>query len=542
MKTKLLFALAIGCAQLSIAQVTFTTTSLVNTDFEDRCIVDVNGDMLDDIVSLDRRNIQVFYQQEDGSFEERLYETSFADNGLEWSIAAADYNADGFVDFVYGGGSGVTFMRSQDNGGGIDDLTYEEVSFPQFVFSQRSNFVDINNDGHLDLFMCHDVEPNVYYINDGNGELTYNQGSLGDYPSGGNYGSVWLDFDNDRDVDMFIAKCGGEPDRRDNEMHVNKGDGTFLEEGFKVGLEDNMQTWSSAWADYDNDGDMDAWIGASTTSSGFHRIMRNNGDSTFTDVMTGSGLESLNKTSIENQTHDFDNDGNADIVIGGQILYGNGDLTFTISNNNISKSAFGDLNNDGFIDGFGFGTASMNNGNSNNWIKFVTEGEDSNKHGIGARLEITTASGGQMRDVRSGVGFGDMSTMNTHFGLGQDEKVETLTIYWPSGTIDVIEDLDSNQSYRVAEGEGVLGLNDYVVEDLILFPNPATTTLNINTPQNIAQPIYTVFDINGRRVMHSKLTSSEIDVSTLPTGTYMLRVFDTKFSTKTTQTQKFIKL
>ena len=51
---------------------------------------------------------------------------------------------------------------------------------------------------------------------------------------------------------MFIAKCGGESERRDNEMHVNNGDGSFTESGASLNLEDDMQTWSSAWADYDN--------------------------------------------------------------------------------------------------------------------------------------------------------------------------------------------------------------------------------------------------------------------------------------------------
>lgn len=542
MKTKLLL-LALLCGfQISIAQISFSTNSnLVNTSHTDRCVVDMNGDTRDDIVSVSTTNIQVFYQQVDGSYLERNYPTSPANNSPSWSLAAADYNRDGFADLVYGGGNGVTFMRSVDNGSGIDGVTYEEISFPQFVFSQRSNFVDINNDGNLDAFVCHDVEPNVFYINDGNGNLTYNQGSLGDYPTGGNYGSVWVDFDNDRDVDMFISKCGGESARRDNEMHRNNGDGTFDEVGSSIGLEDDMQTWSSAWADFDNDGDMDAWVGASNTGDGFHRLMRNNGNNSFTDVIAGSGLEGLTTTSIENQTYDFDNDGNSDIVIGGRILYGNGDLTFTIGNF-IDREIFGDLNNDGFIDGFGFGSARLNNGNSNNWIKITTVGVASNVHGIGARVEITTESGTQIRDVRSGEGFGNMSTMNVHFGLGLDEDIQDVTIYWPSGVIDMIEDLNVNETYTIVEGEGVLGLSEFVVEDLITYPNPTKNVLNIKTISTIEDPLFTVFDLTGKRVMHGRLDSTVIDVSALHTGTYFLRVFDKKYDKNTTQVQKFIKL
>jgi hypothetical protein len=160
---------------------------------------------LDDVVSITSTNIQIFYQQPDGSLNEVNIVTTPADYSPSWSLAAADYDRNGFTDLLYGGGSGVTFMRANSNG-----TQYTEVSGPEYVFSQRSNFVDINNDGHMDAFVSHDVEPNVYYINDGNGNLTFVQGGIGDYPSGGHYGSVWIDFDNDRDVDMFQARCGGE--------------------------------------------------------------------------------------------------------------------------------------------------------------------------------------------------------------------------------------------------------------------------------------------------------------------------------------------
>ena len=225
MKKLFFFACLFAVAQYSAAQVTFTPQS-AGTNYTDRGIVDMNGDGLDDILSVNNSNIQVLYQQEDGSFIESIVATEFADNSPSWSLAAADYDRNGFTDLLYGGGNGVTFMRANDDG-----TAYTEVSGPEYVFSQRSNFVDINNDGHLDAYVCHDVEPSVFYINDGEGNLEYFQGGLGDYPSGGHYGSVWLDFDNDRDVDMFIAKCGGESERRDNEMHVNNGDGTFTESG-----------------------------------------------------------------------------------------------------------------------------------------------------------------------------------------------------------------------------------------------------------------------------------------------------------------------
>ena len=535
MKKLFFFTCLFAVAQYSVAQVTFTPQS-AGTNYTDRGFVDMNGDGLDDILSVSNTNSQVLYQQQDGSFIESTVATEFADNSPSWSLAAADYDRNGFTDLLYGGGNGVTFMRANNDG-----TAYTEISGPEYVFSQRSNFVDINNDGHLDAYVCHDVEPSVFYINDGEGNLEYFQGGLGDYPSGGHYGSVWLDFDNDRDVDMFIAKCGGESERRDNEMHVNNGDGTFTESGASLNLEDDMQTWSSAWADYDNDGDLDGWIGASTFNSGFHRLMRNNGNGTFTDVINASGLTEFNVTSIENQTYDFDNDGYADIVSGGVILYGNGDLTFTISSTNIGNGGFGDINEDGFVDAISNGQLIINNTNNNNWLKINTVGVESNVGGIGARVELSSPSGTQIREVRSGEGFRNMSTLNTHFGLGQDTEITSVTIYWPSGIVDIFEDLDINMTHKLVEGNSVLNTGDFLTSDISIFPVPALDNLTVSNIEDIEDPIYTVFDITGRKVMHGRLINNNINISQLTSGQYILRIAGQKLRRNNVKATKFTK-
>src|SRR5690554_4421670 len=245
------------------AQVSFTSAPIATSGSE-RAAVDMNGDFLDDLVSVSETNIQIHYQQVDGSFITRNITTSYADNTPSWSLAAADFDRNGYADLLYAGGSGITFMKADDTGD-----SYEEMSFPEYVFSQRSNFVDINNDGHLDAFVCHDVAPSVYYINNGDGTFTFHQGDIGDYPTGGNYGSVWIDYDNDGDMDVFIAKCnvnGNVNERSENQLYQNDGMGNFVEVGEATGLKDNMQTWSSAWADFDNDGFLDVFIGSSDSN------------------------------------------------------------------------------------------------------------------------------------------------------------------------------------------------------------------------------------------------------------------------------------
>ena len=521
------------------APVTFTTSNISVTG-SSRAIVDMNGDYLDDIVSITATNVNIHLQNGSGGFTETNITTSNADFTPGWSLAAGDYNADGFNDLLYGSGSGVTFMRS--NG----DFTFTEFSGTEYVFSQRSNFVDINNDGHLDAFVCHDVDPNVYYLNDGNGNLNYYQttGSsapynLGDYNSGGNYGSIWIDYDNDRDLDMFIAKCGGEEARRTNQMHTNNGkyetDNTIIsytENAAEIGLADPMQTWSSAWGDFDNDGDMDVFVGA---SSGSHKLMRNN-NGVFENVTASSGVSTLTATGIENATYDFDNDGNLDIASNGNILFGNGDMTFTVYTNQLSNGSFGDLDNDGFIDAFNGSTFYRNEGNGNNWIKITTVGTDSNINGIGARIEVHTASGIQIRDVRSGEGFRYMSSLNTHVGLGTEDTIDNIIVYWPSGIIDNIQNPTINESVVIIEGES-LSVDDYEVSDLVIYPNPAKEVINLESKASLIDRVATVFDINGKRVLNVKLEENLLNVSTLNSGFYVLRIE----SEGRVVTRKFIK-
>ena len=528
----------------------------VNSIGSERGMVDMNGDGLDDLVSVQSTNINLLIQTEEGGFEEVNISTDQANYTPSWSMAAGDFDRNGYNDLLYGGGSGVTFMKANDNGTG-----YTEISGNEYVFSQRSNFVDINNDGHLDAFVCHDVQPTVYYINDGNGNLQFFQGPdedgvpsgiggvelslapIGSAQEGGNYGSVWIDFDNDRDIDMFIAKCrGGNVQWKNNELWRNNGDGTFSNIADVTGwynsyypdgghdnssnLGDPVQTWSSAWGDFDNDGYMDVYVGASATGDGGHKLMQNNGDGTFSDRTNGSGLSEANY-GIENDSGDFNNDGFVDILSNGSILLNNGDFTFTIYNQNTpGPGAIGDANNDGFLDVFNGSNLYQNNPNGNNWLKVITIGTTSNINGIGARVEISSPGiGTQIRDVRSGTGFRYMGSLNTYFGLGQDTMVDTITIYWPSGTIDVLNNVNINSTLTVIEGQ-TLSVSSLELSEINIYPNPADDFITIDTINSLEGAIISIFDINGRRVLNYKqnANSNKVDVSSLSIGEYIIRV------------------
>lgn len=490
-------------------------------------VVDMNGDYLDDIVSVANTFLTVTYQQLSGPLYSIGYNHPALQNYPNWSVAAGDIDANGYNDLVFGGGSGVSFMMANEDG-----TAYTEHTTGEYVFCQRSNMVDINNDGNLDVFVCHDIAPNVYYINDGSGDLSvFSQGGLGDTPEGGNYGSIWLDYDGDHDVDLFIAKCrGGNSPANINQMHRNNGDGTYTEVGEEIGLADDVQTWSSAWADFDNDGDMDVLVGASSFSKGGHKLMVNNGDGTFTDMTVGSGYDTFTGTNVEHIARDFDNDGFVDVFGGDEtIMFNNGDLTFSPVYYGIDHGPTGDINSDGFIDLIEGETIYLNQGNENNHLTINLQGTESNLNGIGSQVWIYTANGTQQRPVCSGDGFRYMSSLNVYFGLGTATAVDSIVVYWPSGETSVYPDPEINTSVLIVEGEeyGPTSVAKLPEPALLVYPVPAGDMLLLDMPDGAARAEVRIFEATGKQVLSTKLNSvqrSEINIASLPAGVYVLKL------------------
>lgn len=508
-------------------------------------VVDMNGDYLDDIVGVTAgtsppgvttSQVQILKQNTIGpGFTTSTITTDLAINAPSWSLAAADFDKNGFTDLLYGGGGGVTILKANSTG-----TAYSVVNYPQYVFSQRSNFIDINNDGHLDAFVCHDVAPNVYYLNDGLGNLGFNQGGLGDVADGGNYGSIWVDYDNDNDADLFIAKCrgAGSPASID-ELHKKNANNTFSNVAVAANMASGVQTWSSAWGDFDNDGHMDALVGASSFASGGHRLMRNNGDGTFINITPNSGFHNFTGTGIEYVAQDFNNDGFIDVWCAGSnlIMYNNANLTFSPSSLTFGQGALGDLNNDGFIDVMNGNNLRINQGNANNWIKIGLNGITSNKQGIGARVEIYGSWGKQIRDIRSGDGFRYMSSLNAHFGIGTATAITQVIIRWPSGVVDTIQNPTINQLLVVTESS-TLGVNDALYSDFVIYPNPVNDLVTISSKTGNTITSITIHDMNGRLVLNKTLESDTISLERLMPGIYLVTAMDSEGNKST---QKIVK-
>jgi hypothetical protein len=297
----------------------------------------------------------------------------------------------------------------------------------------------------------------------------------------GNYGTVWTDFDNDGDVDFYIAKCrqaassGSDPRRRDV-LFENLGNGNYKDNGATYNLGSMDQDWTPSFGDLDNDGDFDMFLTKHNTSP---NLYINNG----TGHYTASSTLAFGSMPMQSQFEDFDNDGFVDIFMTGdndQRMYhnnGNGTFsnvsatvvngtgTFTQSGTNMLSFATGDLNHDGKIDiyasyGSTYNTSSSsiddiywqnNTSNSNHYLTLNLTANYSNNDALGARAYIYGSWGVQTREVRAGESYGTRNSSQLHFGLGAATTIDSVVVNWPSGYQSVINNPGVDQFLNVTE-------------------------------------------------------------------------------------------
>lgn len=553
-------------------QVTFTnaSTSLTNSTLKSGVAIgvcDMNGDQLDDIIRLSNASdLQIEYQQASGMFSN--YTFGNTGSGTEWGFAMADVDDNGYNDIIVGGSYNNLKLLTANSTGSA--YTSSNLSTPS-IFLQNINFVDIDNNGSIDIFACHDDGVSAAYTNDGSGTMTHDTGLINatstvTSDNSGNYGSIWTDYDNDGDQDLYISKCrlgvtNAMDGRRLNLLFQNDGSGNYTDVASASGLRPLGQSWAASFEDFDNDGDMDCFI---INHDIRDNLYRNNGDGTFTDITAASGIITELDSygfGIQIIAEDFDNDTFVDILLttrtasGSHYLFkNNGNLTFTAMASpfptaglNIQSAATGDLNNDGFMDivaGFadGFNSPSTdadilftNNGNSNHWSKIALNGVTSNKNGIGARIELHGAWGTQIREVRSGESYGIMNSLTTHFGLGSNTAITKVVVKWPSGTIDEILNPSADQLLTIMEGSAPLSNEDFKEETIVMFPNPTSDQVVIQLPNNTDDISIKISSITGKEVNSfstdfTSSTSLNLNLEALSNGIYFVNISTNKGS------------
>ena len=345
--------------------------------------------------------------------------------------------------------------------------------------SAEAIWLDYDRDGHLDLyssrFFGNPLRGNRLFRNNGAGlfvDRTAASGldSLFHPQAGGSIGGIaGGDFNNDGWPDLYIGNSAfplfGDATNLPNRLFLSDGQGGFVDATTSE-IADEGLALDLAVGDIDNDGDLDIFQTATADDieAGSRNLMLLNlGDGQFLDVTEGVGLgvSILGSSAVGSVFADVDNDGDLDLIIGisqtrsgpeNFLLLNDGSGIFTDATNQSGIDeiggdlAFGDFDEDGFVDLFypsytrNRASFYRNNGNNNHWLRVELIGIESNRNGIGARLFAHAGDLRQMREILGGLGR-QQDEKVAHFGLAQHTQVDRLEIRWPSGQVDVLENI-----------------------------------------------------------------------------------------------------
>jgi hypothetical protein len=375
-------------------------------------------------------------------------------------------------------------------------------------------WVDYDNDGKLDLFVVNYLDwsfansrvcgppgerlscsptfytgqPNILYHNNGDGTFTDVSEAMGISQHIGKGMSVAIaDYNDDGWMDIFVAN-----DNDRNFLFRNRGGKGFDEVGVEsfVAYTDNgipVSTMGTDFRDLDNSGRPSILVTALGGES-FH-LFHNEGNGLFSDdnYKVGIGFRSSQMSGWGVGIQDFDNDGYKDFFTANSHVSENADIdppqhyrqtnavfrnmhdgTFQDVSNEAGPAlqiraahrgcAFGDLNNDGKIDvvvsAIGSPAELLYNTSpgNNHWILIRTVGVKSNRDGIGTRIKITGASGlVQYNHVTTAGSYASSNDPRVHFGLGADKVIKEIELRWPSGTVQLLHNVEADQILTVKE-------------------------------------------------------------------------------------------
>jgi hypothetical protein len=249
-----------------------------------------------------------------------------------------DLNNSGFLDlFVFNGDlSSSTYLPFlyRNNGDGTFDKTVATPPVTLPVQSCSACWGDFDNDGNLDLFIATTTR-NLLYHNIGGGAFTGMPATTGTIVTDVAYtlGAAWADYDNDGLLDLFVGgfDISGAGGVAPNFLYHNNGNGTFMTVSNSILVQDNASSLSCVWGDYDNDGYLDLFIcGGTGHGEGVprpNRLYHNNGDGTFSKVDTGD-IATDKGYSGPAAWGDYDNDGFLDLFVANLDIGGIGNFLY----------------------------------------------------------------------------------------------------------------------------------------------------------------------------------------------------------------------
>ncbi len=457
--------------------------------------------------NFDRENARywnrLYRQNRDGSFTDVTEEAglSHAGNGnYGMGVAIADYDNDGYSD-IFITNYGKNRLYHNNGNGTFTDVT-EKAGVAGGGWSVSAGFFDFDNDGKLDLFVVRYLDWDmkhskscggdivsycppgefgpvfsILYRNQGDGtfkDISVSSG-IAEFKGHG-LGVAFADYDGDGFTDIFVAN-----DVVEHFLFHNNGNGTFSERALEAGAALTcdgklMSGMGVVFQDYDNDGRPDIFVTELPPQP--YGVFHNDGEGTFSErsLQSGFGTLSGSVSGWSDGLEDFDNDGWKDLfIIQGHVIdtvesftsayrYREPPLLAMNHNGHFERAnagsntpmagrgaAFGDLNNDGWVDVVTTELgerplAFMNKGGTNHWLGISLRGTVSNRDGFGARVVVNH----QTRFASATSGYLSSQDKRLHFGLGTAETA-TVEVFWPSGAHQVLNSVKPNQYIEVQE-------------------------------------------------------------------------------------------
>jgi hypothetical protein len=449
---------------------------------------------------------RLFRNAGDGTFRDVTAESGLGDSGYGMGSCFGDVDNDGQPD-VYVTNFGTNRLYRNRGDGTFDDIT-EVSAAGNPRWSASCAFGDYDQDGWLDLYVVNYVEytidthrlcgnpdfptycppdaypgaPDTLYRNLGGGrfeDATAAAGILEHDPSQGKgLGVVWGDYDDDGDLDIYVAN-----DATPNYLHRNNGDGTFTEIGVLAGAAFSELGVPEAGmgvdaGDTDADGDLDLFVTHLDLET--NTLYRNRGGGIFEDQsnLSGLGPASLLDLGFGTGFADFDNDGDLDaFVANGHLndlvayynpsqtyeqkdrLYINrGDGSFSDTSEQAGAyfgtarvgrgAALADFDNDGDVDILvchnNQPVALLENDSTqtNNWIGLRLVSGPGRADAVGARLEVVAAGRRFTREIRAGSGYLSQSDLRLLVGLGDADTIDSVSVRWPDGSTESLDGAD----------------------------------------------------------------------------------------------------
>ncbi len=397
-------------------------------------------------VTRGRSSDRLFRGNCDGSFKDISEIAGISDAYQSLGAAWADYDRDGNLD-IYVANFGETATKDgyvsdpnllwRNNGDG----TFSEIAGAAGVQgesrcapsgSSKESFqplwVDYNNDQWPDLFVATDTGVSPLYRNNGNGTFTEVTAEAGMCRIGTGMGATAGDYDEDGDLDIYVTNTGP------NFLWRNNGDGTFTEIAAEIGVADPPNVgWGTEFFDLENDGDLDLFVAngglplpksifdREESSVWLDRLFENLGDGRFREVSEAQGIVGSDEKQAM-ATADYDGNGTLDLFIMSS-------FTEEIPRHRLYA----------------------NRGRGLHWIRLELTGIKSNRDAVGTRIVLRAGGRTQLREIVSGSSYASQSALGAHFGLGGTRVVDRVEIRWPSGTVQVLQDLKADQVVKIAE-------------------------------------------------------------------------------------------